>query len=224
MADPSGAASNKKALVSLGSSPPSLPPSSTYRRYLASSIVQCRCRAAFPRPLISAGLYPHGSIRSWTHRGLRRFFQWRADDSSFHAHRHLRNSAFESRRGPSEYFEVQAISLFRSAASFDPSGLPRDVLAKAPLGGGATRELLDDVIDADWNKDGSELAVARRVGNRFRLEYPAGKVLYETTGYVSDVRFSAAGDQIAFLDHGIFGDDRGTVSSLSTWRLGIVAC
>jgi len=37
---------------------------------------------------------------------------------------------------------------------------------------------------------GSELAVARRVGNRFRLEYPAGKVLYETTGYISDVRFS----------------------------------
>ena len=89
---------------------------------------------------------------------------------------------------------------------------PTGRLAKAPLGGGATRELLDDVIDADWNKDGSELAVARRVGNRFRLEYPTGKVLYETTGYISDVRFSHAGDQIAFLDHGIFGDDRGTVS------------
>jgi len=95
---------------------------------------------------------------------------------------------------------------------FDPVWTPTGRLAKAPLGGGATRELLDDVIDADWNKDGSELAVARRVGNRFRLEYPAGKVLYETTGYISDVRFSPAGDQIAFLDHGIFGDDRGTVS------------
>jgi serine/threonine protein kinase/Tol biopolymer transport system component len=95
---------------------------------------------------------------------------------------------------------------------FDPMWTPTGRLAKAPLGGGATRELLDDVIDADWNKDGSELAVARRVGNRFRLEYPAGKALYETTGYISDVRFSHAGDQIAFLDHGISGDDRGTVS------------
>jgi eukaryotic-like serine/threonine-protein kinase len=95
---------------------------------------------------------------------------------------------------------------------FDPMWTPTGRLAKAPLGGGATRELLDDVVDADWNKDGSELAVVRRVGNRFRLEYPTGKVLYETTGYISDVRFSPAGDQIAFLDHGIFGDDRGTVS------------
>ena len=95
---------------------------------------------------------------------------------------------------------------------FDPVWTPTGRLAKAPLGGGATRELLDDVIDADWNKDGSELAVARRVDDRFRLEYPAGKVLYETTGYISDVRFSATGDQIAFLDHGIVGDDRGTVS------------
>ena len=30
----------------------------------------------------------------------------------------------------------------------------------------------DDVIDADWNRDGTDLAVARRVGNQFRLEYP----------------------------------------------------
>lgn len=91
---------------------------------------------------------------------------------------------------------------------------PTGRLAKAPLGGGATRELLDDVIDADWNKDGSELAVARRVGNQFRLEYPAGTVLYETAGYVSDIRFSPSGDQIAFIDHELVGDDRGTVSSI----------
>ena len=95
---------------------------------------------------------------------------------------------------------------------FDQIWTPTGRLAKAPLGGGATRELLDDVIDADWNKDGSDLAIARRAGNVFRLEYPAGKVLYQTTGYISDVRFSPAGDQIAFLDHGIVGDDRGTVS------------
>ena len=95
---------------------------------------------------------------------------------------------------------------------FDPVWTPTGRLANAPLGGGATRELLDDVIDADWNKDGSRLAVARRVGNKFRLEYPAGMVLYETSGYISDIRFSPVGDQIAFLDHGIVGDDRGTVS------------
>lgn len=95
---------------------------------------------------------------------------------------------------------------------FDPLWTPTGRLAKGPLGGGATRELLDDVTDADWNQDGSDLAIARRVGNQFRLEYPAGKVLYQTAGYISDVRFSPDGDQIAFLDHGFVGDDRGTVS------------
>ena len=102
-----------------------------------------------------------------------------------------------------------AVSLGRD---FDPVWTPTGRLAKAPLGGGATRELLDNVIDADWNKDGADLAIARRVGNQFRLEYPAGKVLYQTAGYISDVRFSPAGDQIAFLDHGLIGDDRGVVS------------
>lgn len=95
---------------------------------------------------------------------------------------------------------------------FEVMWTPSGRLAKAPLGGGASRELLDDVIDADWNKDGSELAVARRVGNQCRLEYPAGKVLYQTAGYISDLRFSPSGDQIAFIDHELVGDDRGTVS------------
>ena len=102
-----------------------------------------------------------------------------------------------------------AVSLDRN---FETLWVPTGRLAKAPLGGGATRELLDDVTDADWNKDGSDLAVARRVGGQFRLEYPPGKVLYQTTGYISDLRFSPAGDQIAFLDHPFFGDDRGNVS------------
>ncbi len=102
-----------------------------------------------------------------------------------------------------------AVSLGRD---FDLVWTPTGRLAKATLGGGATRELLDDVIDADWNRDGTDLAVARRVGNQFRLEYPAGKVLYQTAGYISDVRFSPAGDQIAFLDHALIGDDRGVVS------------
>ena len=101
-----------------------------------------------------------------------------------------------------------AVALDRA---FTSVWVPTGRLARAPLGGGSTRELLDDVTDADWNKDGSQLAVARRVNGLFRLEYPLGKVLYETSGYISDLRFSPSGDQIAFLDHPVFGDDRGYV-------------
>jgi len=89
---------------------------------------------------------------------------------------------------------------------------PTGRLAKAPLGGGATRELLDNVTDADWNPDGSDLVIARPAGDKFHLEYPAGKVLYETVGFVSEPRFSPSGEQIAFLDHPVFGDDRGYVT------------
>jgi eukaryotic-like serine/threonine-protein kinase len=101
-----------------------------------------------------------------------------------------------------------ALSLGRVFNLWTPVGR----LAKAPLGGGSVRDLLDNVIDAEWNKDGTELVVSHIVGSSCRLEYPPGKVLYETSGYISDLRFSPAGDQIAFLDHPLMGDDRGTVS------------
>jgi Tol biopolymer transport system component len=95
--------------------------------------------------------------------------------------------------------------------SFDPKYSPTGRLAVAPLGGGSVRELLNSVIDADWTPDGSALAVSRRVNQHFQLESPPGKVLYQTSGYISDLRFSPSGDAIAFVDHEIYGDDRGYV-------------
>jgi hypothetical protein len=84
-------------------------------------------------------------------------------------------------------------------------------LARSPLGGGAPREILHGVLTADWAPDGT-MAVAHYEGGRMRLEYPIGTVLYETSGWVSDLRFSRAGDKIAFLDHPYFPDDRGWVA------------
>jgi serine/threonine protein kinase/Tol biopolymer transport system component len=85
-------------------------------------------------------------------------------------------------------------------------------LAQAPLSGGAPRDLLEDVGYADFSPDGASLAVVRAPGWRYRLEYPAGKVVYETSGWISHPRVSPAGDAVAFLDHPIFGDDRGSVA------------
>jgi Tol biopolymer transport system component len=85
-------------------------------------------------------------------------------------------------------------------------------LAQAPLAGSAARPLLEDVGDAAWSPDGSSLAVVRAPDWRYRLEFPAGKVLYETTGWISHPRVSPAGDAVAFLDHPVFGDDRGSVA------------
>jgi len=85
-------------------------------------------------------------------------------------------------------------------------------LARAPMEGGAPREVLEGVQWADWGPDGSNLAVVRDVGGRNRLEYPVGKVLYETVGWVSHPRVSRQGDRIAFMDHPIRGDDGGSVA------------
>ena len=85
-------------------------------------------------------------------------------------------------------------------------------LASAPLAGGAPREVLENVQWADWSPDGSNLAVVRDVGGRNRLEYPVGKVLYETGGWISHPRVSPKGDMVAFLDHPLQGDDTGSVA------------
>jgi serine/threonine protein kinase/Tol biopolymer transport system component len=85
-------------------------------------------------------------------------------------------------------------------------------LARAPLVGGAPREVLEQVQWADWSADGNTIAVVRDFGGRNRLEFPTGKPLYETGGWIGHPRVSPKGDQVAFIDHPVQGDDRGTVA------------
>ena len=99
----------------------------------------------------------------------------------------------------------------------EPSLLPHlydnaaHVLAQMPLGGGAPRDLLTGVEAADWSPD-NQLAIVRQDKGKIRLEFPVGKVLYETSGWIASPRFSPRGDLIAFLDHPVFPDDRGSVA------------
>jgi serine/threonine protein kinase/dipeptidyl aminopeptidase/acylaminoacyl peptidase len=85
-------------------------------------------------------------------------------------------------------------------------------LARAPLVGGAPREVLEQVQWADWSADGTSLAVVRDLGGRNRLEFPVGKPLYETGGWIGHPRVSPKGDQIAFIDHPVQGDDSGSLA------------
>jgi dipeptidyl aminopeptidase/acylaminoacyl peptidase len=54
--------------------------------------------------------------------------------------------------------------------------------------------------------------IVRDVGGKARLEFPMGKVLYETSGHISYARLSPKADRIAFLDHPFPLDDAGTVA------------
>ena len=80
-----------------------------------------------------------------------------------------------------------------------------------PLEGGAPREILEGVREADWSPDGSNLAIIRDVNGKDRLEFPVGRVLARRRVPL-DPRFSPNGDRIAFFEHPIKYDDRGLVA------------
>ena len=83
----------------------------------------------------------------------------------------------------------------------DRFALHLGTMARVPLSGGVPKEILQDVTGADWLPGGSELVVVHRASGKDRLEYPIGKVLYETAGWIQNPRFSADGKRIAFIDH-----------------------
>jgi eukaryotic-like serine/threonine-protein kinase len=112
---------------------------------------------------------------------------------------------------------IEAVSragemLILSDALFSTGYAHRGVLRSAPLSGGAARDLFEDVVSADWSPDGRSLALVRAPDWRHRLEFPAGKVLYEAPGWISLARVSPQGDAVAILDHPQFGDDAGAVA------------
>jgi hypothetical protein len=76
-------------------------------------------------------------------------------------------------------------------------------LAVAPMGGGgAPREVLENVEYADWDPAGAKFAVVFAPGfdAGSRLEYPIGQVLYATPGSIQSPRISPDGRRVAFLE------------------------
>jgi len=113
-----------------------------------------------------------------------------------------------------------ALSLRPRMVLFDG---PRGTLSRVDALGGAPRELATDVEYADWSPDGSQLAVARTVAGRSRLEFPLGHVLFEAEGWVSHPRISPDGRRVAFIHHTQPADSGGlamvvdTAGATETW-------
>jgi eukaryotic-like serine/threonine-protein kinase len=85
-------------------------------------------------------------------------------------------------------------------------------LARLPLAGGAPREVVEEINWADWSEDGANLAISHGQGGFEQLEFPIGKALYRTSGWIGDPRVSPTNDRIAFLAHPVIGDDKGSVA------------
>ncbi len=96
-------------------------------------------------------------------------------------------------------------------------------LAKVSVAGGAPREILENVNDGDISPDGNEFCIVRDFTTTQRLEYPIGKVLLETFGWISHPRISNDGKRIAFADHPIYGDDRGFLALAENGKVTRIA-
>jgi hypothetical protein len=90
----------------------------------------------------------------------------------------------------------------------------RGTLARVPPLGGTPREVATDVEYADWAPDSKRLAAVRVDGTGSRLEFPLGRVVFKTTGWVSHPRVAPSGDQVAFINHPFPGDTGGMVMLL----------
>ncbi|HUL78475.1 MAG TPA: serine/threonine-protein kinase [Vicinamibacteria bacterium] len=104
----------------------------------------------------------------------------------------------------------------------DARGDWQGTLARVPLSGGIPREVLQDVLRADWSPDGRDLAVVRVVEGKARLEYPIGHALRNLVSvWVSSgatppallpdviLRVSPQGDRVALSSgEGLFVIDR----------------
>jgi serine/threonine protein kinase len=129
--------------------------------------------------------------------------QWATEPSAIFS---MRPGSRESRPLDFPEARILAISssgemaiLLGSAASLAPG-----TLARAPLSGGAPREILENVNDADWSPDGTTLAVSHTTAaSHFRIEYPIGTVLDESDNSrpPMPVRVSPKGDLIAFFEY-----------------------
>ena len=80
-------------------------------------------------------------------------------------------------------------------------------LALVPISGGAPREIAEEVVAADWTSDGNEMALVRHTAGKYRVEYPRGKVIYESSTPLGFVRIAPDGKSLAFAQFvGEWGD------------------
>jgi hypothetical protein len=134
----------------------------------------------------------------------------------------VRTDSFESRPLGLDHADVLSVSsrgelaVLIGRGSFQRPGVP-GTLARLPLGGGAARELQEDVLSAAWAPDGETLAITRSASNgKYVLEFPIGHAIEESFFLVPRFAISRQG-QLAFAE---FTEDDNTVNVFVTDRSG----
>src|SRR5215469_4629237 len=105
------------------------------------------------------------------------------------------------------------LAVLRSGGTMNIRG---GTLSRVTVNGGLMQPLAEDIFGADWSSDGIRLALVRVVAGAQQLEFPEGRVLYHTSGWLSSVRVSPRDDAIAFIEHPVRHDDAGSIRLVDT--------
>ncbi|MCU1293116.1 MAG: serine/threonine protein kinase, partial [Bryobacterales bacterium] len=83
------------------------------------------------------------------------------------------------------------------------------------LHGGVPRAIDKSILAADWAPDGLTLCLVRERDHRVTLEYPVGKTIYKSSGWLGRPRLSPDGNLVAIVEHPLREDDGGRLLLLS---------
>lgn len=132
----------------------------------------------------------------------------------------------ESRSLGIKHAEVGSISVRGDMAVLLDSEVRENnypTLARAPLGGGTPREILENTLAVCWAPDGDSIAVVHLVDSKYQLEYPMGHILYRTAIPIHDLLLSPDGERVAFRegDSTYFIDRAGNKRTLHRQLIGM---
>jgi len=121
---------------------------------------------------------------------------------------------------PIGFDDLRLVSVSRTGElallSFDGAmPITGGVLSRVRMNGVAPSPVERNIMSADWSPDG-RLAIVRATEGVNQLEFPPGTVIHRTPGWISSVRVSPRGDHIAFIEHPVRHDNRGTVKLADT--------
>jgi dipeptidyl aminopeptidase/acylaminoacyl peptidase len=83
-----------------------------------------------------------------------------------------------------------------------------------PQAGGTPREILEDVLSADWSRDGQTLAAIQAAVGEYQIHFPTGNPIYTSTNKLGHLRFSPGGDRLAFIEYALVSDETGVVKAI----------
>ena len=199
---------------------------------MAAAERRCTNAAELPSTHLRSAAREFSAVCSRSaHRGLHRVAAWQQGENVF-LDRRQRSSHQPRTEGHPDSSDFALGRDARCTAAEGRTGIsPKQACWRRPFGWSCAASYPERRPGTPTGAERTDCRVSPNVGQHYRLEYPIGHVLYDTNGYVSDVRVSPDGKLVAFADHPQLGDDSGIVSvvdssahkrSLSTTQASIL--